>query len=412
MGDNNRLHAFSGYGIELEFALVQEKSLAIRSVADQVLARLAGKPAAEVTRRGGGWSKELARHVIELKTNGVSADLTAMKEGFQQELWDLEPVLAEFDAAFLGCGMHPLMRPSEEGEIWPDEDREIYEAYDRIFDCRGHGWFNLQSIHINLPFANDEEFGRLHAAVRLVLPLIPVLAASSPLVEGQLGELNDHRLDYYLKNQRRIPEITGPLIPEAVWTRAAYEEQILQHSYKAIQPVDPQGILQEEWLNSRGAIARFERYAIEIRLLDKQESLTADFAILAAVIAAVKALYEEHWAPWSEQCRMSTEELRLIFDGQLYHRSEQLIMNTNYLQIFGIKEPCSARELWRHLVSADMAQLAALPPVFFKDLEFILNEGNFSQRMRRNLSKTPSKEEIIAQYRKLPALSHSGGFFR
>ena len=36
---------------------------------------------------------------------------------------------------------------------------------------------------LNLPFSSDEEFGRLHAAIRLLLPLLPALAASSPLVE-------------------------------------------------------------------------------------------------------------------------------------------------------------------------------------------------------------------------------------
>ncbi|HAL85576.1 MAG TPA: hypothetical protein DCM31_01010, partial [Deferribacteraceae bacterium] len=36
--------------------------------------------------------------------------------------------------------------------------------------------------------------------------------------------------------------------------------------YRDIAPYDPECILQEEWLNSRGAIARFDRKAIEIRL--------------------------------------------------------------------------------------------------------------------------------------------------
>jgi len=403
--------AFSGYGIELEFVLVQPSTLSIRSVADKILANLAGKPVPEVTRRGGGWSKELARHVIELKTLGVSADLLAMKEGFQQELSDLEPLLASLDAAFLGCGMHPLMDPNREGDLWRDDDREIYETYDRIFDCRGHGWVNLQSIHINLPFANDLEFGRLHAAVRLVLPLIPVLAASSPLVTGKFTELDDNRLAFYIKNQSRIPHITGSLIPEAVWTRAKYDEEILQRSYCAISPYDPQRLLQEEWLNSRGAIARFDRHAIEIRLLDKQESLTADFALIAAIISLVKALYDEQWSVFHQQSQMKTENLRKIFDDQLEHRSEQVISDSDYLQLFGIKEPCFARDLWR-LLCSELSQISTLPKSFFQDLNVILDEGNFSQRMRRHLPAQPTSQDIIAQYRRLPDLSRTGGFYR
>ena len=43
----------------------------------------------------------------------------------------------------------------------------IYDTFDRIFSCKGHGWANLQSMQINLPFRGDEEFARLHAAIRV-----------------------------------------------------------------------------------------------------------------------------------------------------------------------------------------------------------------------------------------------------
>ena len=41
-------HLFEAYGIELEYMLVEPRSLEIRPVADQVLQALAGEPAAEV----------------------------------------------------------------------------------------------------------------------------------------------------------------------------------------------------------------------------------------------------------------------------------------------------------------------------------------------------------------------------
>ena len=41
-------------------------------------------------------------------------------------------------------------------------------------------------MHVNLPFADDAQFARLHAAIRLVLPLLPALAASSPIAEGSV----------------------------------------------------------------------------------------------------------------------------------------------------------------------------------------------------------------------------------
>ena len=59
--------------------------------------------------------------------------------------------------------------------------------------------------------------------------------------------------------------MAGRVIPEPVFDKKSYEEQIFQRIYADIAPHDPQGILQHEWLNSRGAIARFDRNAIEIR---------------------------------------------------------------------------------------------------------------------------------------------------
>src|SRR5678809_520166 len=89
------------------------------------------------------------------------------------------------------------MNPERETRLWPHEDNEIYEAFDRVFGCTGHGWSNLQCTHLNLPFAGDAEFARLHAAIRLVLPIIPALAASSPILDSRLTGLMDTRLHCY-----------------------------------------------------------------------------------------------------------------------------------------------------------------------------------------------------------------------
>src|SRR4029079_12453329 len=123
--------------------------------------------------------------------------------------------------------MHPWMDPLKEMQLWPYGFKDVYEAFDRIFSTKGHGWANLQSMHINLPFSGDEEFGRLHAAIRLVLPILPAIAASSPIVEGAVSGLLDMRLATYRKTQRRVPSITGSVIPERVFTQRDYESRIL-----------------------------------------------------------------------------------------------------------------------------------------------------------------------------------------
>ena len=44
------------------------------------------------------------------------------------------------------------MHPETEMQLWQHNYSKIYALYNRIFDCRGHGWSNVQSMHINLPF--------------------------------------------------------------------------------------------------------------------------------------------------------------------------------------------------------------------------------------------------------------------
>src|SRR5690606_32858155 len=136
---------------------------------------------------------------------------------------------------------------------------EYYEAFDRIFDCRGHGWANLQSVHLNLPFDGDDEFGRLHAAVRLILPILPAIAASSPIMDARITGTLDNRLSVYRANARTLPIVSGRIIPGPVHTRADYEREVLDAIYRDLAPHDPDGTLRHEWVNARGAIARFTR---------------------------------------------------------------------------------------------------------------------------------------------------------
>jgi glutamate---cysteine ligase / carboxylate-amine ligase len=154
----------------------------VRPWADRVLIDADGKPISDIERGRLTWSNEL----IEFKTTLPEESLDGLAEGFAAEVAEANRRFAAHGVRILPTAMHPTMRP-EEAVLWTHDFSEVYATFDRIFDCHGHGWSNLQSVHLNLPFANDEEFARLHAAIRLVLPLLPALAASSPFVEGRHG---------------------------------------------------------------------------------------------------------------------------------------------------------------------------------------------------------------------------------
>ena len=95
--------------------------------------------------------------------------------------------------------------------------------------------------------------------------------------------------------------MTGKVIPEQLFTRKEYYDGIFEPINQAIKPFDTEHILDHHFLNSRGAIARFDRGAIEIRVIDIQECPKADVAIAVLIIEALKLLVSEELVSLDDQ---------------------------------------------------------------------------------------------------------------
>jgi gamma-glutamyl:cysteine ligase YbdK (ATP-grasp superfamily) len=372
---------FSRFGVELEYMIVDGQSLSVRPIADELLCPSAGNLSGEVDRGEIGWSNELVAHVVELKVSEPAPTLESLPAHFQSNIREVNSLLAPLGARLMPAGMHPWMDPETETRLWPHEYGEVYRAFDRIFGCRGHGWANLQSTHLNLPFAGDDEFARLHAAIRLVLPILPALSASSPIVEGRITGLLDNRLEVYRTNSRKIAGVAGRVIPEAAFSQAAYMAQILEPLYAEIAPHDPERVLQHEWLNARGAIARFSRNTIEIRVLDVQECPQSDLAICAAVVAMLRALISERWSPLALQQATAVEPLASVFLTTIRSADEAVIYDDEYLRLFGYPgDSCTVGELWEHLFAA-LPDLTAETSPWREPLTTIVDEGPLARRI-------------------------------
>jgi gamma-glutamyl:cysteine ligase YbdK (ATP-grasp superfamily) len=393
--------------------IVDTETLAVKPVCDKVLSAIGGGFEVEVERGECAWSNELALHVLEVKTNGPAPELATRAAMFQENLDHARSILEPEGATLLPTGMHPWMDPFKELVLWPHEYGAVYRAYHRIFDCRGHGWANLQSAHLNLPFHGDEEFGRLHAAIRLVLPLIPGLTASSPMMDGRLSGLMDSRLYVYGQNSRRVPEVTGVVIPEAVFTRKDYETEILGKIYQSLASFDPEGVLRHEWANSRGAIARFDRMAIEIRLVDTQENPRADLALLALITAAIQGLVEERWCSYQDQCGWDHRRLAAILLEGTRHGEEALIEDVDYCRAFGYtaKSTARVRDLWEHLVGQVLVADHAWESEWREPVELYLEQGCLARRMTRSLGVDPDQETKLSTYRRLARCLAEGELF-
>lgn len=398
-----KFHLFECFGVELEYMIVDAHSLMVLPVSDRVLWTVAGQYLSEIDLGCISWSNELALHVIELKTTQPAATLDGLAAEFQEHVGRVNAILAPLGGRLMPTAMHPWMDPHRELRLWPHEHNPIYETLHRIFDCRGHGWANLQSVHLNLPFVGDQEFARLHAAIRLLLPIMPALAASSPVVDGRITGRRDHRLEVYRQNAERIPRVSGAVIPEPVFSQRAYQQEILQPLYRDIAPLDPNGIVQFEWLNARGAIARFDRNSIEIRVLDVQECPRADLAVCSILSRTLQTMCDERWLPLDQQKAFSTELLQAIFLDSIRFAEGAAIHDADYCAAFGLdlsrRQACTAGQLWQHLYQQANAELA-FPAEIDAALRIILNKGSLATRIVGFLQDHPT-DALSRCYRRL-----------
>ena len=390
---------FEVCGIEVEYMVADKETLEIMPISDFMLDRL-------VEMNNGGdpltgsveWSHELVAHVAEAKCASPVPSVGAELEPWNAALKTVNGILAEKGACLLPSAAHPWMNPAS-AVLWQHEDREIYEQYDRIFGCNTHGWTNLQSVHINLPFADDEEFGRLHAAIRVAMPLIPALAASSPYLDGKFTGCMDARMVEYTRNSLRVPSMTGPLIPEPIFTREEYEEKIFKTIFKETAPFDPDGILNGEWANARGAIARFDRGAVEIRVMDSQESPQADLGAVFAVTALVKLIAEERFASIDSLKTWSAEKLRGLFFAAVKGAETASVPDPDYTALFGItgNSGVSFGGIWKRLFELPEFNSG----VFGRYFENYLRHGSLAARFFRRAGADPDRKALESFMREL-----------
>ncbi|MCA9736078.1 MAG: glutamate--cysteine ligase [Gemmatimonadetes bacterium] len=379
--------------------VVDRDSLAVRPIVDELIERVTGDITSDVERGDLEWSNELVSHVLELKTAGPAPTLDGLAARFHAEVQAIDGFLEPLGARLLGGGAHPFMDPARETRLWPHDYNEVYALYDRVFGCSGHGWSNLQSAHLNLPFRDDEEFGRLHAAVRVVLPLLPGLAASTPILDGRDQGLKDARLDAYRRNQARVPSLAGAIIPERVFTQRDYERVVFDPIVRDMRPHDREGVLDRHFLNSRGAIARFDRGSIEIRLLDLQECPSADLAILTLVVGVVRALVEGRWVGDAHLRELDEHRLAAVLDRAIAEGEDALVQDTALLHVLGWRRgDVRLGRLWGHLADACADALGGATG---EVVERLLAAGTLSTRILRALGEDWDRAALRTIYHRL-----------
>lgn len=376
---------FEVVGIELEYVIV-DRELRPRCLLDEAFRYVHGRPTSELRYKNVGFSNELAAHVFEIKTLEPRSSLVQIEADLLEGLRFFASVLRErFDARLLPTGMHPFMEPSET-ELWQRANRAIYATYASIFPIRDHGWLNVQANHINLPFGSEADTVAMYNALACLLPYLPALAASSPAYEGAIGPAVDNRMEFYKLNQRRFPAITGLVVPEFIDSFRDYRRKVFKPIRDSLAGIPGAERLHPEWVNSRGAIMRFSRRALEIKALDVQECIKSDIAIAAFTRAALRSLVR----------RLSTSGLAFPAHSVLVHDLNATIREgsrgavyADHLRSNGARRrgTTTARRILRTLLDSATAEIADDEKHYLAIVEDRIRRGSLAERIARRVRR-------------------------
>jgi gamma-glutamyl:cysteine ligase YbdK (ATP-grasp superfamily) len=390
---------FEVIGIELEYPVV-DANLRARNLVEPLFRRLAGRPVSDLEHGAAAFSNELAAHVFEIKARQPERSLRTTERHLVQGLRAVLRVLKkDFGARLLPTAMHPFFDPAD-GQLWPRAGRPIYETYARIFPVLSHGWMNVQSCHINLPFGAEPETVLLHNAIACLLPYLPALAASSPVYGGRLGPNVCNRLAFYKSNQKRLPRVTGEVVPEFMTSYAQYKREILQPIYRDLEGIRGGRRLRHEWINSRGAIVRFSRRAVEIRVLDSQECPKMDIAFAVFIRAALKSMVHG-----MQQGRLPLPRRRMLIDdfNNVIRRGSRAEVDALHLRPWlglGHRAP-TARQILLGLLRQCESEIPRDEKDYYPLIEHRIVTGNLSERIRREIERRKARGG-----RRLPTILH------
>lgn len=377
-------------GPEHEYSVVNER-LEPQPIVDTILKTLGGRITNTVKQGRFTFGKELQLHVMELKPNQPFKSPTEFEETMQEAVISVnELIRKDHGASLLGTGMHPLLMLGET-RIWPHRDKRIYNSLARIFDLEQHGWVNIQSFQLNLPYSNQKDGIMLHTFLANICTYLPAICASSPIVEGKIMEGVDNRLTFYAKNQQEVPSVTGEIVPEYITSFAEYSEQIIGKYTKdlAAKGAD-EIILNKEWINSRGAIFRFDRRALEIRVMDEQECVKSDVAISCFIRSLLRG--------WMQNAAVLMTRDTLIADLKS--------IVTNGLDA-RTRNPCgcTAQQICNNLLKRAEENATAEEKKYLPLVAKRIERGNLSNairdRIRQRAYKTELKEAIVDVYSEL-----------
>lgn len=265
-------------------------------------------------------------------------------------------------------------------------------------------------LRLDLPFDRPGDFGRLIAAVRLVLPLIPAVAAATPFRDGRNTGHRSARLRACLDLYDAFPERVGGFIPEAVFEQADHDREVLGPIAQAAARLDRTATPDLQSLDWRAATTAFDPNVVSIHAIDAQENAAADMAVLEFILTLLKAQIAGRWVSNYLQRAWSTDDLMGMMSTTIKEGCQAVLTNKDYLLMFGLmkQEDVPAARLLQHLFVELYSELSENAR---SHIGLIIEHGDLATRILARTGKRPSIEKLRSAYAQV-ASCRTGAAFR
>lgn len=373
------LPAFTAASLAIDVAILDLRTGLPAPGADHVLVDACGGPLPAVQMGHLEWRRRMMRHELSVGLLKPTEDLHNVGGLMAASLRLLDEALAPHGLRLLAAGTHPWA--SSPVSI-RDDDRAAAILRDLV-DLSAPGWTDNRAARLIFPFFDDEDFRPLQAAVRLLAPLVPAIAAASPWSATDDPPTRSTRIAAARRRATEIPAWTGAWLPEATIGVHALRDAVSEPIRRSLTSLDPDGRLDVDAVNGRAAVVRFSDRTLTLSAADVQECAAHDAAIAALVSATAQRLAEGAPDFVNQSADVSDRLLAALLDRVL---ADGLDASLGEATAFGSAAGGTVRDFWRTaLAEAELARDQAAA------IDFLLREGALADRLRRVVGVRPER---------------------
>ena len=354
-------------GVELEFALVNARTMELTSACPAILERLPNELRQSV-------KPELMQCYIEINS-GVGETVEDVRRDLSRKIEAVEKVADDLDAALYWSGSHPF-------SSWRDQQPTENERYEQLLDSLQDVGRQLVTfgLHVHVGVDSGDKAVMICDRIMRYLPLLIALSCNSPWWEGRVTGLESHRS----KIMEALPTAGLPPLMRN-WSEYAW---LLNH------------LEETGFINSIRDIWWFVRPhhnfgTVEVRVCDMPGCLDDAIALASLVQCLVSALSEE------------------IDEGTYQHDSHPMLVRQNMWRAerYGLDamlidseslQPQSAREMLLQLIDrlSGTAEAIGAQAGLERARSFAAGE-TWARRQLAALEETGDQREAVRRMLKL-----------